>query len=685
MKIALRRRGVPLAPRHLAAALAVTVCLAGAALRVAAYGSEWANLSAGTEEKGLRAVAVDPMDSRRVFIGSTKGVFTSADGGKVWVNCLDLSGARREIPAGLDPSRKALLEGLQASGDSGRIGGVTALAIDPSNQRKIFAGSVDGIYTSLDGGKSWAKANGAMKDAEVTVLGLAIDLSNPDLVYAATLDRALLKSGDGGTTWSGMELPGGGGIVSAVAVHPFDSNILYAGTPDAVYKTKNGGAAWEKVASQPRIAESIAVDPVNPDVVYLGTSAGVFKSTDGGANWKEIGADAFGQKRVRRVAVSPSDSNAVYAASSTGIYGSSDGGAKWQELSRGTSLANAMAIAFDPLDSGTIWAASSGGLYRTAVASADASAAPAATEPAATESAKTEAPGPVAEKEEKPAEEIVPAQTVPAQTAPDEEQVAVVSLEEPRAFRDEAPPGPAIPTIDDVQTVLGQFTHEPSVQEIQEVAMRFAEVHPDLIEGWRKGAKYRALLPKFRLKYDIDRQKQIDEKDGQGLQITRQEDLGDTVQSDSTSEGPATGITIGEKVISSTDNKYKHRTESTSEDQDKRKYTNDLSFQFEWELGDFLYNPDQVRISDEARDLVELRNDVLEEVTQFYFQRRNLQIDLLLSPAEELRERLRLELQLQEVTANIDYLTGGYLTQRLNDAKANKPGTSSAVKRLFAI
>ncbi|HQM53014.1 MAG TPA: hypothetical protein PLI86_07830, partial [bacterium] len=98
-----------------------------------------------------------------------------------------------------------------------------------------------------------------------------------------------------------------------------------------------------------------------------------------------------------------------------------------------------------------------------------------------------------------------------------------------------------------------------------------------------------------------------------------------------------------------------------------------------------LYNPDQVRISDEARDLVELRNDVLEEVTQFYFQRRNLQIDLLLSPAEELRERLRLELQLQEVTANIDYLTGGYLTQRLNDAKANKPGTSSAVKRLFAI
>jgi photosystem II stability/assembly factor-like uncharacterized protein len=662
-------------------ALAVTVCLAGAVLSVAVYGSEWANLSAGTEEKGLRAVAVDPMDSRRVFIGSTKGVFTSGDGGKVWVNCLDLSGARREIPPGLDPSRKALLEGLQASGDSGRIGGATALAIDPANQRKIFAGSVDGIYTSTDGGKTWAKANGAMKDAEVTVLGLAIDLSNPDLVYAATLDRALLKSGDGGRTWSPTELPGGGGIVSAVAVHPFDSNILYAGTPDAVYKTRNGGANWEKIAAQPRIAESIAIDPVNPDVVYLGTSAGAFKSTDGGASWKEIGADALGQKRVRRVAVSPSDSNAVYAASSTGIYGSSDGGAKWQELSKGTSLANAMAIAFDPLDSGTIWAAASGGLYRTAVAFA----APAATEPA-----KTEAPVPVAAMAEKPAEEVVPAQTVPAQTAPDEEQVAVVSLEEPRSLggapgmEGAASPGPAIPTIDDVQTVLGQFTHEPSVQEVQEVAMRFAEVHPDLIEGWRKGAKYRALLPKFRLKYDVDRRKKIGEKDGRAEKITRNQNLSDQIESFFESS-PNTGITLSDKLksITSIDNGYELKNDW--DNADERQFTNSLSFQFEWELGDFLYNPDQVRISDEARDLVELRNDVLEEVTQFYFQRRNLQIDLLLSPAEELRERLRLELQLQEVTANIDYLTGGYLTQRLNDAKANKPGTAGVVKRLFAI
>ena len=699
MKTALRRRGVSLTPRYLVIAFAACVCALGAGLRAPAYGSEWANLSAGSEEKGLRAVAVDPMNPQRVFIGSTKGVFTSGDGGKVWVNCLDLSAARRPVPADLGPAQKALVEGLLAAGDSGEIAGATALAIDPANQQKIVAGSVDGIYASADGGKNWMKANGAMKDKPVTVLGLAIDLSNPEMVYAATLDRALLKSGDGGKTWSQVELPDGEKTAASVAVHPFDSNLLYVGTPDAVLKTKNGGATWEKLAAQPKIAESIAIDPVNPDAVYVGTSSGLYKTADGGASWKEIGAEALGQKQVRKVAVSPSDSNAVYAVGAAGIYGSSDAGAKWRELSKGTSLANAMSIAFDPLDSGTIWAAASGGLYRTAVAkgsgAAAASLAVAAAAPLTGDAPEESVPKVAGQKPEEPKAEQKTEkkveEIVPAQTAPSEEQVAAVSVEEPPAAKDAgkamegaAPAGPAIPTIDDVQTVLGQFSHEPTVQEIQEVAMRFAEVHPDMIEGWRKGAKYRALLPKFKIVYDYNKQKASGEKQGLSKDITREDNSANGIE-DKTDDSPVTGIEIIETVQSSSENKYKVQNGTSSESADARKFENNYTFSFEWDFGDFLFNPDQVRISNEVRDLVELRNDVLEEVTQFYFQRRQLQIDLLLSPAEELRERLRLELQLQEVTANIDYLTGGYLTQRLNDVKAGKTGKPNVVKRLFSI
>jgi photosystem II stability/assembly factor-like uncharacterized protein len=695
MKTALRRRGIPLTPRYRVIAFTACVCALGAGLRAPAYGSEWANLSAGSEEKGLRAVAIDPMNPQRVFIGSTKGVFTSGDGGKVWVNCLDLSASRRLVPADLGPAQKALVEGLLAAGDSGEIAGATALAIDPANQQKIVAGSVDGIYASTDGGKNWMKANGVLKDKPVTVLGLAIDLSNPEMVYAATLDRALLKSGDGGKTWIQVELPGGEKTAASVAVHPFDSNLLYVGTPDAVLKTKKGGAAWEKLAAQPKIAESIAIDPVNPDAVYVGTSSGLYKTADGGASWKELGADALGRKQVRKVAVSPSDSNAVYAVGAAGIYGSSDAGVKWRELSKGMSLANAMAIAFDPLDSGTIWAAASGGLYRTAVAkgSGEAAASPvvAAAAPLTGGAPEESAPKAAEQKPEEPKAEQKAEEIVPAQTAPSEEQVAAVSVEEPPAAKDAgkaaegaAPAGPAIPTIDDVQTVLGQFSHEPTVQEIQEVAMRFAEVHPDIIEGWRKGAKYKALLPKFKITYDYNKQKASGEKNGIGKEITREDNTNTSIE-DKTVDSSDGGITITEIVGESGENNYKVVTGSSSEYADARKFENNYTFSFEWDFGDFLFNPDQVRISDESRDLVELRNDVLEEVTQFYFQRRQLQIDLLLSPAEELRERLRLELQLQEVTANIDYLTGGYLTQRLNDVKAGKTGKPNVVKRLFSI
>jgi len=263
---------------------------------------------------------------------------------------------------------------------------------------------------------------------------------------------------------------------------------------------------------------------------------------------------------------------------------------------------------------------------------------------------------------------------VPDTTAPGQQSVEVVT---PGGTPKE---GPAVPTVDDIQTVLSQFSNEPTVQEIQEVAMRFAEVHPDLIEGWRKGAKYRALLPKFNFVIDtghkfLSRYQTIDQ--------TKTTDYLQDYTADETEMSPNTAFDIKDILRNTSRNTQELITRNLAGDD--RVHNQDYTFKFEWDFGDFLFNPDQVRISNEARNLAELRNDVLEEVTQFYFQRRNSQIDLLLSPPDDLRDRLRLELQLQEVTANIDYLTGGYLTQRLNDVKTGVTRKSNIIKRMFAI
>ena len=111
MKTAFRHQGNRATPSCFLLAPIAGLMLIGALSPPAARGSEWANLSAGSEEKGLRAVAVDPMNPQRVFIGSAKGIFTSGDGGKVWVNCLDLSSARRAVPAGIGAAQKAVAPG----------------------------------------------------------------------------------------------------------------------------------------------------------------------------------------------------------------------------------------------------------------------------------------------------------------------------------------------------------------------------------------------------------------------------------------------------------------------------------------------------------------------------------------------------------------------------------------------
>lgn len=68
--------------------------------------------------------------------------------------------------------------------------------------------------------------------------------------------------------------------------------------------------------------------------------------------------------------------------------------------------------------------------------------------------------------------------------------------------------------------------------------------------------------------------------------------------------------------------------------------------------------------------MVQLRDDVLNEVTRLYFERRRVQIEFLTSPPKEIATKLEKTLRLQELTAGIDALTGGYLSNRLRQVNS---------------
>jgi photosystem II stability/assembly factor-like uncharacterized protein len=136
------------------------------------------------------------------------------------------------------------------------------------------------------------------------------------------------------------------GRVDALAVDPTNPNVVYAGAAGGgVWKTVDGGANWVPLTdSQPSLViSSLAIDPNDHLVIYAGTGDrdgldmygnGVLKSTDGGSHWLQLGAAAFGGASIGSIAIDRATHGAtqhVSAATDFGLLQSVDGGATWTQ------------------------------------------------------------------------------------------------------------------------------------------------------------------------------------------------------------------------------------------------------------------------------------------------------------------------------------------------------------------
>jgi hypothetical protein len=68
---------------------------------------------------------------------------------------------------------------------------------------------------------------------------------------------------------------------------------------------------------------------------------------------------------------------------------------------------------------------------------------------------------------------------------------------------------------------------------------------------------------------------------------------------------------------------------------------------------------------------VQLRDDIMDDVTRTFFERRRVQVELLTHPPSDPKVELDKELRLQELTARLDGLTGGWFSRQL---ERNSPG-----------
>jgi gliding motility-associated-like protein len=185
--------------------------------------------------------------------------------------------------------------------------------------------------------------------------------------------------------------PTGMGRINALAFHPKDSNILYAGAPaGGLWVSKNYGKTWEcDTDTLPTLGiSSIAIDANAPDTIYIGTgdrdasdasSLGVMWSKDAGKTWFSRNS-GMGSLTVGRLIINPKNSAVLLAATNNGIYRSSNYGSSWTQrvggnfkdvvFSAGSPnivFATASGLFYKSTDNGVTWTGITSGLPTTGI------------------------------------------------------------------------------------------------------------------------------------------------------------------------------------------------------------------------------------------------------------------------------------------------------------------------------
>jgi photosystem II stability/assembly factor-like uncharacterized protein len=247
----------------------------------------------------------------------------------------------------------------------GRALAVSGVAGDPDTY--YFGAVAGGVWKSTNGGLSWVPLTD--QTGIMSIGAIAVAPSDPNVIYAGTGESCLrgnitygdgmYKSLDGGKSWTHIGLEDSEHIAKVI-VHPTNPDVVYVaalghayGTNDTrgVYKSVDGGTNWQKVLFKDNKTGAIDLvfDPGNPHVLFAalyevsrtpwtmisgGPGSGLYRSADDGATWKRLEGHGLPAGVLGRigVAVSGAESSRVYAiieAQKGGIYRSDDAGENW--------------------------------------------------------------------------------------------------------------------------------------------------------------------------------------------------------------------------------------------------------------------------------------------------------------------------------------------------------------------
>jgi photosystem II stability/assembly factor-like uncharacterized protein len=207
---------------------------------------------------------------------------------------------------------------------------VAAIAVDPSDPRIVYAGTeFSGLYKTVNGGVGWAPMNRGLPG--ITIPEVVINPHDPREVFAGSSDglAGVYLSSDGGANW--VWQPQG----PLPAVFDAGDDTMFGFRGPVVFSSIDGGFTWMFAGRLPdgAIISSLARDSADPNVFYAASFFALYRSTDGGASFTlQATPDVLGPASVTVDAAAP---GTVYLSTRAGIWKSVDSGASWSLAIRG--------------------------------------------------------------------------------------------------------------------------------------------------------------------------------------------------------------------------------------------------------------------------------------------------------------------------------------------------------------
>ncbi len=340
-------------------------------------GLSWRSIGPAFTSGRISDFAVNPNNPSEYYVAASAGhIWKTLNNGTTWKPVFDKKGAYS----------------------------IGAITIDTKNTNVVWAGTGEnnhqralgygnGVYKTLDGGKSW-KNMGLKESRQIGMI--AIDPRDSDVVFVAAEgsawgsggDRGLYKTTDGGKSWNKViDISKHTGI-NNVVIDPCNPDVVYAtseqrrrrafgkiggGPESAFYKSTDGGNTFEKVSSGLPSGQmggmGIAISPADHNVVYLIIEAqdkqgGFFRSTDQGASFSKMGSYHSSGQYYNTIVADPVDVDKVYSLE-TVTKVTMDGGKNWSSLGNKARHVDDHAMWINPKDTKHIMIGGDGGVYES--------------------------------------------------------------------------------------------------------------------------------------------------------------------------------------------------------------------------------------------------------------------------------------------------------------------------------